>query len=66
MFKKYLKQWSTWRGVAVTVAAATGLAPVLGLVGVVDAAFQVATLAAAAAAGVVEIVRDENETNEAG
>lgn len=55
------KEWSTYRGIIVTVAVATGAAPIIGVVEAVDATLQAASLIAAAGVGLSEMSKDEQQ-----
>lgn len=53
------KEWSTYRGLIVTVAVATGVAPIVGAVEAIDATIQAASLIAAAGVGITETIKSE-------
>lgn len=55
------KEWSTYRGIIVTVAVATGAAPIVGAVEAIDATLQAASLIAAAGVGITETVKSESK-----
>ena len=55
------KEWSTYRGIIVTVAVATGAAPIVGAVEAIDATLQAASLIAAAGVGIAEMAKNESK-----
>ncbi|WP_016957936.1 hypothetical protein [Catenovulum agarivorans] len=59
--KERSKEWSTYRGIIVTVAVATGAAPIVGAVEAIDATLQAASLIAAAGVGITETLKSESK-----